>query len=184
MFRMAYNLYRRHRHLSTGIFLRIISLVIPAFLFISFSAHPYYMSVTEIDYLVNKKEIEISCKLFSDDFEEALSLVNGRKIKLIESFQSASTDSVVFRYLKQHLQLAGDGRSLQLKWEGKELQGEAVWCYLSVSNVSDLANLTIENDLLLHYREDQVNIVHMKAGSKKNSCRLVAPEKKCQLRLK
>ena len=179
---MAINLYKRHTKVKSVNL--IVCFFVSASLFFSFVLHPYYISVTEVEYIPEKKEIQIACKIFSDDFEEALHLANGRKIKLLESFQSSSTDSIVFRYLKQHLLLNADGRSIQLQFEGKELQGEAVWCYLSANNVSVQAQLTITNDLLVHYREDQVNIVHLKSTNRKNSCRLINPEKKCVLNVR
>lgn len=161
-----------------------MKLFLCASVFLSFIPHPYYISVTEIDYFAQQKEVQIACKIFTDDFEEALSLTNGRRIKLIENFKSAATDSLVVNYLKMHLHLEADGRMVELRWVGKEIEGEAVWCYLSASQVSAEKQLTLNNDLLYHFREDQVNIVHIKAGNKKNSCRLVYPQKNCQLQFK
>jgi hypothetical protein len=178
---MAHKHYKRLSNVNS--FNKIFILFF-AYLFFSFVLHPYYISVTEVEYISEKKEIQIACKIFSDDFEEALGLANGRKIKLLESFNSSSIDSIVFQYLKQHLQLHADGKSIQLQWEGKEVQGEAIWCYLSASRVSVQSVLNLTNDLLVHYREDQVNIVHMKSGNKKNSCRLVNPDKKCILNIR
>jgi hypothetical protein len=179
---MAHNHYKRHTKVFSAKLL--VCFFVCTSLFFSFVLHPYYISVTEVEYIPEKKEIQVACKIFSDDFEEALHLANGRKVKLLESFQSSSTDSIIFRYLKQHLQLNADGRNIQLQWEGKELQGEAVWCYLSANQVSVQTQLAVTNDLLVHYREDQVNIVHLKSGNRKNSCRLVNPEKKCLLNLR
>jgi len=179
---MAHKNYKRHQQVNAVNV--IFNVFICAFLFFSFVLHPYYISVTEIEYIPEKKEIQIACKIFSDDFEEALGLANGRKIKLLESFNSSSTDSIVFQYLKQHLQLNADGKVVQMQWEGKELQGEAVWCYLSASRVSVQSQVNVTNDLLVHYRQDQVNIVHLKSGNRKNSCRLINPDKKCVLNIR
>ena len=38
----------------------------------SFVAHKFYVSVTQIDYVPNKKRIEITSRIFIDDFEKAL----------------------------------------------------------------------------------------------------------------
>jgi len=179
---MAHKHYKRHQHVNAVNL--AFNFFICASLFFSFVLHPYYISITEIEYIPEKKEIQIACKIFSDDFEEALGLANGRKIKLLESFNSSSTDSIVFQYLKQHLQLNADGKVVQMQWEGKELQGEAVWCYLSASRVSVQSQVNVTNDLLVHYRQDQVNIVHLKSGNRKNSCRLINPDKKCVLNIR
>ena len=34
--------------------------------------HPIYVSVTEIEHNAKEKTLEISCKIFTDDFEKAL----------------------------------------------------------------------------------------------------------------
>ncbi|MFO0414069.1 MAG: DUF6702 family protein [Bacteroidota bacterium] len=179
---MAHKHYKRHPKVNS--LNSVCILFVCACSFFSFLIHPYYISVTEVEYISEKKEIQIACKIFSDDFEEALGLANGRKIKLLESFNSSYTDSIVFQYLKQHLQLYADGKVVQMQWEGKELQGEAVWCYLSASRVSVQSQVNVTNDLLVHYRQDQVNIVHLKSGNRKNSCRLIYPDKKCVLNIR
>ena len=181
---MVINDYRRNKLLSSGNKPGVLTLILFASLFFSFTPHPYYISVTEIDFLSTKQEVQVACKIFTDDFEEALSLTNGRRIRLVENFKSAEMDSLILKYLNKHLSLQADGRILDLRWVGKEIEGEAVWCYLSVGHVSAEKQLSLNNDLLYHYREDQVNIVHFKAGNKKNSCRLVYPQKNCQLQLK
>jgi hypothetical protein len=176
--------YKRDVVRLTGSRKSALVLFLYALFFVSFSTHPYYVSVTEVEYLSNEKELQIACKIFTDDFEEALSLTNKRRIKLMESFSSPSTDSLIVNYLRKHLQVEVDGKLIGLSWVGKEIEGEAVWCYLSSGQLSAFKMLKINNDLLYHYREDQVNIVHIKAGDKKNSCRLVFPQKNCQLQIR
>jgi hypothetical protein len=181
---MAINLYKRNKILISGRKTGVLILLFFASLFISFVPHPYYISVTEVDFFPLQKEVQVACKIFTDDFEEALSQSNGRRIKLVENFKTPATDSLIVNYLKKHLQLEADGRMVNLRWVGKEIEGEAVWCYLSAGQVSAEKHLSLNNDLLYHYREDQVNIVHLKADNIKNSCRLVYPQKNCRLQLK
>ena len=45
--------------------------------------HPYYVSVTEINHNATDKTLEISCKLFTDDFEKALADKYKMKVDLI-----------------------------------------------------------------------------------------------------
>ena len=48
-------------------------LLLFAVLFLSsFSAHKFYVSVTQIDYVPSKKRVEITSRIFIDDLEKGL----------------------------------------------------------------------------------------------------------------
>ena len=49
-----------------------ISLVFMAFIFTGATKHPIYVSVTEIQHNVKDKSLEVSCKIFTGDFEAIL----------------------------------------------------------------------------------------------------------------
>ncbi len=53
----------------------------------AFSLHPYYMSVTEIEYKPAEKEVQVACKIFTDDLEEALKKEFAKKIDIVNPAQ-------------------------------------------------------------------------------------------------
>ena len=53
-------------------FLRYFTPIILVVLLSSFAWHKFYVSVTQIDYVPNKKRIEITHRIFIDDLEKAL----------------------------------------------------------------------------------------------------------------
>ena len=61
-------------------FLTVFTLCLTAFSF-----HPYYMSVTEFVYNPAEKEVQVSCKIFTDDLEETLRLALKRKVDLLNT---------------------------------------------------------------------------------------------------
>lgn len=46
-------------------------------------AHPFYVSITSVDYNPSKKRVEVSCRLFYDDLEVALKNQLGQHIDVI-----------------------------------------------------------------------------------------------------
>ena len=64
--------------------------------------HPYYISVVEINHNAADKTLEISCKIFTNDFETTLE--KNYKQKLISNPpDKAAMDNWISDYIKKHL---------------------------------------------------------------------------------
>ena len=57
--------------------------------------HPFHMSVVEINHNVQDKTLEISCKIFTDDFEKVLAKTYNTKVDLTNPSNKAAMDSLV-----------------------------------------------------------------------------------------
>lgn len=142
----------------------------------SFVTHPYYMSVTELEYKSKEKEIQIACKIFTDDFEDALKQIYGQKIDLNNTGDAAKSKTIVADYLAKHLTLFINNRPLKLEFLGYEQEGETTWSYLAVKNVLPFKKVTVKNDVLYQYRKDQINIIHFTNNGNRKSYRISFPE--------
>src|SRR5688500_7869508 len=78
--------------------------------------HPLYISVTEMNYNATDKNLEISCKIFADDFEKTLASVNNTKVDLSAPADKAVADKMVSAYVKSHLQLKLDNKPVTLEF--------------------------------------------------------------------
>jgi len=145
-------------------------------LFWSFAAHPYYVSVTEVEYKPATGEIEIACKIFTDDLELALKQSFQEQVDLYNPSQKERNERLLSTYLQKHLVLTGNNRKLPLVLVGSEIQEEAYWSYLLVKQVPRLKSLTVNNDLLYHARKDQINIIHFRVKEERRSHRLTYPD--------
>lgn len=143
----------------------------------AFSAHPYYMSVTEMEYKPAEKEIQVSCKIFTDDLEETLKKEFSRKVDILNTTQKKENEQLLNTYLQKHLRLQLDGKPADLQMIGFEQEGEAVWIYLVTPNIAAFKTAIVFNDLLYAYREDQINIVHFKNNKERKSYRFNYPAK-------
>lgn len=139
-------------------------------------SHPFYISVTEINHNSADKNLEISCKIFTDDFETALSKSSGVKIDLFNPKDKQATEKHISAYFKKHLLIKLDGKPVVLEFVGFERENEAVWSYLQVSNTTAPKKMDILNDLLYESFDQQINLVHVSVGNNRKSSKLNYPD--------
>jgi len=138
--------------------------------------HPLYVSVTEINHNAADKNLEISCKIFTDDFETALTKVTGSKIDLFNPKDRQLAEKQVAAYIKKHLIIKLDNKPVNLEFLGFERENEAVWSYLQVAGVPAPKKIEINNDLLYDAFDQQINLMHVSVGGNRKSTKLNYPD--------
>ena len=152
------------------------------FLFLSLSFtgvknHPVYVSVTEIEFNPADKSLEIICRVFTNDFEATLKKETpGSKIDLLASDQKKKMEQVVATYLSKHLKIAIDGKWRQMEWVGYEQQEESIASYLQVTGVEGFKKITIKDDILYEYKNEQISLIHLTVKGKRKSTKLNNPD--------
>ena len=150
----------------------------------AFSAlHPFYISMTEINHNAKTKELEISVRIFTDDFEATLHNKYKEKIDLANPSNPAEMNKLVADYIQKHLQLQADGKAVSLSFVGFEQQSESTWVYFEVKDISSIQKLSVVNSFLHDYRKEQINMLHVKANGKEQSYKLDYPETKTSFSL-
>jgi hypothetical protein len=145
------------------------------------SDHPLYITVTEINYNAEDKNLEISCKIFTDDFENALTGIHHSKIDLSAPKDKAVADKHVYDYIKSNLQIKLDGKPVNLEFVGFEKETDAVWSYLQVSNTTKAPKtVDIYNTLLYDAYDKEINLMHVSVGGTRKSSRLNYPDKEAK----
>ena len=155
---------------------RVFLVATIGFLLSAFALHPYYMSVTEIEYKPAEKELQIACKIFTDDLEEALKKEFAKKVDVVNPVQKKENEQLLQRYVQKHLKLQLDHKAVALELLGFEEEGEAIWIYLLVKNMAAFKSAVVFNDLLYNYRNEQINIIHFKNIGERKSYRLNYPD--------
>ncbi len=95
----------------------------------SLARHPLFVSVTEMNYNAADKDLEISCKIFTDDFEKTLANVYHAKVDLSAPANKKENDKLVNEYIKTHLLLKLDNKAVTLSFVRFEKDNDAVWGY-------------------------------------------------------
>lgn len=144
--------------------------------------HPIFMSVTEIEHNAKTKSLEVSCKIFTDDFEKALRATYKTKVDLLDGLLRAEMDKLVSDYVKKHLQINVDGKTTPLKYVGYENIEDGIYCYFEIENMIAPKKITITDDILYEYKKEQISILHVAVGGKRQSTKLSNPEKLAEMR--
>ncbi len=139
--------------------------------------HPIHVSVTEINHNATDKTLEISCKLFTDDFEKVLAQNYKTKVDLINPPDRAAMEKLVSDFIQKHLVVKIDDKPVTLSYLGYEKDNDAVYSYLQAENISAVKKINITNNILHEMFTDQINLMHVIVDGKRKSVKLDYPEK-------
>jgi hypothetical protein len=140
--------------------------------------HPLYISVTEMNYNAGEKNLEISCKIFTDDFEKTLAQRYNTKVDLTAPANKGEADKIVAAYIKNHLQVKLDNKAVTLEFVGFEKENDAVWSYFEVQHIAPAPKkVEVVNTILYETYDKQMNLMHVNVGGTRKSTRLNYPDK-------
>lgn len=147
-----------------------IVLLLLAFSFFSFtSIHKYYISVTQVEYVKDKKSVQIISRVFIDDLEKALRHNYDENITLDENNDTEVTNAYLEKYINTNLKVSINKQPATLQFVGKEYDGDIVRFYLEVVGIQSVKSLEVSNEMLFAVCPDQQNIVKTKINSKQKS---------------
>ena len=144
-------------------------------------AHPFFVSVTEVEYSSKTKELGMVIKVFPDDLEETLRKFTGKKYDVIQG-QKKEINPVIDQYIQKHISIKLNGTLKAFRFLGYEIDKESVLIYFSISNQPGISVVEINSNLMYEYRPEQTNIVHIKLDNKRESFRLTTPYTKAILK--
>lgn len=140
--------------------------------------HPFYVSVFTINQDKDAKNLEISCRIFFDDLEDALEKEYHTKIDLVKAGEKGKTDEYLAAYFKKNLRIQANGKALSIQYLGYSIEDDAAWCFLEASDVGIIMEMTVLNSVLYTSHEKQSNILHVTIGGVRKSTKLDNPKTK------
>lgn len=129
---------------------------------LAFSVHKYYISLCEVEYIEEKKSVQIIISFFIDDLELTLNKEHKATLYLATKREASNIDIYYKNYLNTHLKFNINGKLQKIGFIGKEYDDDLVRFYLEINNVNELQTLEIENTCLFKDFDDQQNIVKIK----------------------
>jgi hypothetical protein len=136
---------------------------------LSFSAHKYYLSLTQIEFKESSKSVQIIINVFMDDIETALNKDNNIDLQLSTKKELPNNDVYFENYLRRKLQFKIDTIAKEFKYIGKEYDGDLVYFYLEIENIAKVSSIEVTNKILLKYFPKQENLIKSKVGTKNKS---------------
>ncbi|GAB3005908.1 hypothetical protein GCM10027051_01200 [Niabella terrae] len=149
------------------------------FLLLTIEVHPYHVSATEMEYNRAEERIELSVKIFTDDFENVLRRLNHQKVDLTGEQLRPQMTKLIHKYLTRHLILGSDDKVIPLELFGWEKDHEAIYVYaIAKAPAFNPARISVANTILYELFTDQVNIMHFIVDGKRKSTKLIYPNKR------
>lgn len=129
-------------------------------IFINTIIHPFHVSVCEIYHNENTNSLEISMKIFMDDFELSIQQNGVPEFKLIDEDPEKVEKTHIDSYLKNHFTLEINGHFAELDFLGFEFDDNAILCYMESKKVKKINSIEINNSMLTEVYDDQINLTH------------------------
>ena len=135
--------------------------------------HPIHVSVTNIDLDPDVGKLELSVKIFADDFQDLILHKYSVQLKLVDQELPGEKISSVNRYIGETLKIEINGKEIEeLKFEKSELNEGAIWLYYSYDHGSRIRKINVRNTLMNEKFDDQTNLLIVSYNSKQNGYRM------------
>lgn len=138
--------------------------------------HPFFVSVIDVNHNAKDKNIEISVKIFVDDFEATLKKNYQRNIDLHKASNDVQVNKLIHNYIETKLQIVIDGKPQIMNYLGFDVQKESVWIFLEVNEIPHVKKININCNLLYDFEQKQMNIINAKANGVEKNYRLDYPK--------
>lgn len=128
--------------------------------------HDYYVSITKLNYVKEKKAVQITSRLFIDDLEMALRKQYGDTLKINSEQSEKQMSEYIGNYMKRSLLVTINGENKKLTFIGNEYDVDVVVCYMEIENVEAIHTLKVSNTVFFNMYSNQENIVRTNINSK------------------
>jgi hypothetical protein len=132
----------------------------------SLTAHPFHVSVAEIEYNSVSKKLECALRIWPEDLEKALNKSSTEKIDLDAT---KDIDKRIFKYMQSKIKIADDGKVAKLIWVGKEMDIKQGWLYFEVETGVPPVGFSFSNQMFFELQDDQVNMFNFRFEDRRAS---------------
>ena len=154
-------------------------------LFVSLSSmtvHKFFTSIYQINYVPQKKMIQITSRIFIDDFNNALEKRFHTKSYIGTDKETLQDEVAMKKYLAEKFTLKVNGVLKSMSFRSKEVEANVLICYFRITEVSKITKLEIENSALTELNSEQQNIVQANISGEKQSLLLTSENFKGMLK--
>jgi hypothetical protein len=148
---------------------------VPFFLFVAllscfaFTTHKFYTAIYQINFVPNKKMVQITTRIFADDLNAALEHKFRKKTSLGTKAETTEDVELLKKYLAEKFTIKIDGKLKTMNFHSKELEDNILICYLSCKDISKITSLEVENTIITEIHGEQQNIIQANFNNKKGS---------------
>lgn len=129
----------------------ILSLGVLLLSLFSFKDFDFFSSMTKVDYIDGSKTLKFTTKLNTAHISQAVKI----------DPNTAAFEAEVKKYINNNIDISVNGNPKNLTFTGSQVNGESVWIYYEISNVSEISKLRIRNNILISQFPKQINIMNI-----------------------
>ena len=142
------------------------------FLFVGLTAmglHKFYVAIFQIDYVPQKKMVQITTRIFVDDLNDALKKKYQTTTFIGLEKETPEDITLMKKYFIDKFKLTINGQPKTITYLSNELENNVIICYFNIKEVSKLSTIEIENTILTELHSEQQNIIQFNDNGKKQS---------------
>ena len=128
----------------------ILSLGVLLLSLFSFKDFDFFSSMTKVDYIDGSKTLKFTTKLNTTHISQAVKI----------DPNTAAFEAELKKYINNNIDISVNGNPKNLTFTGSQVNGESVWIYYEISNVSEISKLRIRNNILISQFPKQINIMN------------------------
>lgn len=135
----------------------------------SMSAHRFYVAIYQIDFVPQKKRVEITTRIFMDDLNDAVTKAYKKSTNIGTEKETPEDVALLKKYLAQYFKISINGKPKAYNYLSSEVESNVVICYLSIKEVAKVSTLEVENAILIDVHSEQQNIIQFNNNGKKQN---------------
>jgi hypothetical protein len=142
----------------------------------SFGMHKFYVSIYQVNYVPEKKMLQVTCRVFIDDINNALEKKYKKKFHLGDKDETPEDIAKMQQYITDNFTISVNNKPKTLEFRSKEMENNVLICYFRITGIQKITYLGITNKCLFDFVTEQQNIIQTTIYGKKNSLLLTADE--------
>lgn len=154
--------------------LKIGAIAVMFVLFSAFSAHKFYVGMFQLEFVPQKKEIQITTRLFIDDVNEALEKKYRKRTFIAEDKESKEEQVFLQNYIAEKFKIKINNQPKSFVFLSKEVDNNVLICYFKIKDIPKVNSLEIENSIMTELFSEQQNIIQFNNNGKKSSLLLTS----------
>jgi len=136
---------------------------------ITFSAHKYYISLTKIDFISEKKTVQITMRFFIDDIENTLETQFQTELLLATKKENERSDYYLEKYISKKFKININSTKKDYQYLGKEYENDVVFFYLEITDIPSINSIEVENSMLFEDYMEQENYIKISCNNIKKT---------------
>lgn len=146
------------------------------------SAHRFYVGIYQVDFVPQKKRLEITTRIFMDDLNDALTKAYKKQTNIGDQKETPEDVTLMKKYLSDKFKIYLNGQLKTMNYLSHEQESNVIICYLTVKEVPKITKMEVENSILIELHDEQQNIIQFNNNGKKQNLLLSSSTTKGMLK--